>query len=121
MSAEDNKVLVRRFYEDGWNKHNPAIVDEIYAADYVDRSPVVPGFAPTREGLKEFMRVYLRGFPDAHITVEDQLVEGDSVVTRTALERSPAAHGHATERQAVTVPVSRLTASQAQVVENCFL
>lgn len=82
MSAEDNKALVRRFHEDGWNKHNPAVVDEIYAADYVDRSPATIGIAPTREGLKEFMRMYLRGFPDAHITVEDQLVEGDRVVTR---------------------------------------
>jgi steroid delta-isomerase-like uncharacterized protein len=82
MAAEDNKVLVRRFYEDAWNKHNPAVVDEIYAADFVDRSPDIPGIPHTREGLKQFMGVYLRAFPDATITVEDQLVEGDRVVTR---------------------------------------
>ncbi len=28
------------------------------------------------------MGVYLRAFPDADITIEDQLVEGDRVVTR---------------------------------------
>ena len=82
MSADDNKALVRRYLEDAWNKHNPAVVDEIYAADFVDRSPEIPGIPPTRDGLKQFMGVYLRAFPDTNITVEDQLVEGDRVVTR---------------------------------------
>jgi steroid delta-isomerase-like uncharacterized protein len=82
MSAEDNRALVRRFYEDAWNKHNPAVVDEIYTADFVDRSPDIPGIPHTREGLKQFMGVYLRAFPDANITIEDQLAEGDRVVTR---------------------------------------
>ena len=82
MSAEDNKALVRHYFEDAWNKHNPALVDEIYASDFVDRSPDIPGIAHTRDGLKQFMGVYLRAFPDADITIEDQLVEGDRVVTR---------------------------------------
>ncbi len=82
MSAENNKALVRRYFEDAWNKHNPALVDEIYATDFVDRSPDIPGIAHTRDGLKQFMGVYLRAFPDADITIEDQLVEGDRVVTR---------------------------------------
>ena len=82
MSAEDNKALVRRFYEDAWNKHNPQVVDAIYSADFVDRSPDIAGIPHTREGQRQFMAVYLRAFPDASITVEDQLVEGDKVVTR---------------------------------------
>jgi steroid delta-isomerase-like uncharacterized protein len=82
MSAEDNKALVRRFYEDAWNKHNPAVVDEIYRADFVDRSPDIAGIPHTREGLKQLMGQYLRAFPDVRITVEDQLAEGDRVVTR---------------------------------------
>jgi len=82
MSAEDNKTLVRRYFEDAWNKHDPAQVDHIYAADFVDRSPDIPGIAHTREGLKQFMGVYLRAFPDARITIEDQLTDGDRVVTR---------------------------------------
>jgi len=82
MSADDNKALVRRYLEDAWNKHNPAVVDEIYAANYVDRSPDIPGIPHTRDGLKQFMGMYLRAFPDANITIDDQLVEGDRVVTR---------------------------------------
>jgi steroid delta-isomerase-like uncharacterized protein len=82
MSGLDNKTLVRRYFEESWNKHNPAVVDEIFAADYVDRSPEIPGIPPTRDGLKQFMDVYLLAFPDANITIEDQLVDGDRVVTR---------------------------------------
>jgi steroid delta-isomerase-like uncharacterized protein len=82
MSTEDNKALIRRYFEDAWTKHNPALVDEIYAADFVDRSPDIPGIAHTRDGLKQFMNVYLRAFPDANISIEDQLVDGDRVVTR---------------------------------------
>jgi steroid delta-isomerase-like uncharacterized protein len=82
MSAEDNKALVRRYCEEAWNKHNPAVVDQIYATDFVDRSPDIPGIPHTRDGLKQFMGVYLRAFPDANMTIEDQLVEGDRVVTR---------------------------------------
>jgi predicted ester cyclase len=82
MSAEDNKTLVRRFFEDAWNKHNPAMVDDIYAADFVDRSPDIPGIAHTRDGLKTLMGGYLIAFPDARISIEDQLVDGDRVVTR---------------------------------------
>ena len=82
MPAENNKALIRRYFEDAWNKHNPAVVDEIYAADFVDRGPDIPGIAHTRDGLKQFMGMYLRAFPDANITVEEQLVEGDRVVTR---------------------------------------
>ena len=101
MSAENNKILVRRYFEDAWNKHNPAVVDEIYAADFVDRSPDIPGIAHTREGLKQFMGMYLRAFPDATITVEDQLVEGDQGRDSLDRARNPdrRIHGHAAERQ----------------------
>src|SRR3984893_19139160 len=82
MSAENNKALVRRFYDDDRYKHNPAVVDEIYAADWVDSSPPIPGIPQTREGLKQFMGLYLRAYPDARITIDDQLVDGDRIVTR---------------------------------------
>jgi steroid delta-isomerase-like uncharacterized protein len=82
MSAMDNQTLVRRYFEEAWNKHNPAVVDELFSADYVDSSPEIPGIPPTREGLKQFMAVYLTAFPDANITIEDQLTDGDKVVTR---------------------------------------
>jgi hypothetical protein len=43
-----------------------------------------PGFAPSREGLKEAFRLFCNATPGTH-QIEDQVAEGDKVVTsRTA-------------------------------------
>ncbi len=81
MSTEDNKALVRRFFEDGWNKQNLALVDELLSADYIDHN-LPPGFPPTRDGFKQSASIYWSAFPDGRLTIEDQVAEGDTVVTR---------------------------------------
>jgi predicted ester cyclase len=76
-----NKTILRRFFEELFSRGDLSVADEIVALDYVNHNPV-PGEPPGREGLKGFV-VYLRAaFPDIHFTVEEQLVEGDKVVTR---------------------------------------
>lgn len=83
MSTEDNKAIARRVYEEGFNAHNPAIVDEMFAADIVQHVPSPPpGFRGDREGVKQGFAMILSAFPDWHVTVEDMLAEGDKVVTR---------------------------------------
>jgi steroid delta-isomerase-like uncharacterized protein len=83
MSTEDNKVLVRQFYEKAWNQKDLAFVDENSASDYVDHTPgTPPGLPPGREGLKVLMSAYFTTFPDMHITVEDLIADGDKVVAR---------------------------------------
>ena len=81
MSTEDNKALVRRFFEDVWNKHNLALIDELFSPDYVEHRPV-PGMPPTRDGFKQLASMFWSGLPDGRIDVEDQVAEGDMVVTR---------------------------------------
>ena len=88
MSSEDNKALVRRFYEEVWNKGNVTAVDELIAPNYVNHfdSPTnvsVPGrFQQSREETKQFIPQWLTAFPDLHFIVEFQVAEGDLVVTR---------------------------------------
>ena len=36
MSAEQNKALVRKFFEEVWSKGNVAVVDELLAPDFVE-------------------------------------------------------------------------------------
>jgi predicted SnoaL-like aldol condensation-catalyzing enzyme len=79
MPTEDSKALSRRFLEELWNQRNLAIVDELLAADYVDHTL---GVQPGSEGLKQTVSEYLQDFSDIHATIEDQIVEGDMVVTR---------------------------------------
>ena len=79
--AETNKALVRRFYEE-IDKGNLGILDELVAEDYIDHNPPpFPGLASGREGLKEAFRIFQRATPGYH-RIEDQIAEGDKVVTR---------------------------------------
>ena len=80
MSTEDNKALVRRAIEEVWNQKNLAIVDELGAADYVFHNPTMKTHG--LEQYKQLVTMYFSAFPDVHITIEDQIAEGDKVVTR---------------------------------------
>lgn len=81
MSSETNKALVRRFYEE-IDKGNVDALDELVAADYLDHNPPpFPGLAPGREGLKQAFKLFLVATPGYH-RIEDQIAEGDKVVTR---------------------------------------
>jgi steroid delta-isomerase-like uncharacterized protein len=82
MGAEENKALARRFLEEAFNEGNLGVADEIFASDYVLHDPVIPEEISGPEGIKGFVQMYRSAFPDTHITVEDQIAEGDEVVTR---------------------------------------
>jgi steroid delta-isomerase-like uncharacterized protein len=81
MSTEENKVLMSRFLEEVFNKKNLAVIDEFIAPNHVDHT--LPPFLPTTpEGTKRAIDMFLKAFPDVHLTVEDMITEGDKVVTR---------------------------------------
>ncbi len=82
MSSEENKALVRRIFEEGWNAGNLDVFDETIAPDYVLHDPSVPEDVAGVDGIKGFASAFLRAFPDLHFAVEDQVAEGDKVVTR---------------------------------------
>jgi steroid delta-isomerase-like uncharacterized protein len=81
MPIEENKALSRRFLEEFWNQKNLAVVNELLAADYINHLGP-PGLPPGREGLKQLASIYITAFPDVHVTIEDQIAEGDRVVSR---------------------------------------
>jgi predicted ester cyclase len=81
MSVEEKKALVRREIEEAWHKGNLMVVDEIYAANFIDHSPF-PGTTPDREGIKQFIKIIRDAFPDIKLTIEDLISESDKVVER---------------------------------------
>ena len=81
MSTEENKGLVRRFYTE-MDAGNIDAMDELVAEDYVDHNPPpFPGLSAGREGLKQAFAIFWKATPGRH-EVEDQVAEGDKVVTR---------------------------------------
>jgi steroid delta-isomerase-like uncharacterized protein len=72
---EQNKVVVRRWIEEGFNKKDLNAVDELFAEDFL-----VNGRKIRRAGLKQSMSRRFTAFPDLHVTITELLAEGDKVV-----------------------------------------
>jgi predicted ester cyclase len=81
MTVEQNKALVRRWFSE-LDKRNLAIIDELIAPDYVDHNPPLADMPPGREGVRQSSLALLHAFPDAVHIIEDQMAEGDKVMTR---------------------------------------
>lgn len=84
--SEENKAIVRRFYEEFANQGNLSVAEELVATDFVDHNPPSPDVAPGREGLKQVFAMFRSAFPDMALAVEDQIAEGDKVVTRLTFQ-----------------------------------
>jgi steroid delta-isomerase-like uncharacterized protein len=80
-TAEVNKAIVRRWFEET-DRGNLTVVDELLSADYVDHNPPLPDLPPGREGVRQSVLLLRAAFRDAVHTLEDQIAEGDKVMTR---------------------------------------
>ena len=72
----------QRIWVEGLNRGDVSTADAVFAPDCVVH---ITGVAEPLRGVgpwKELMTGFLRAFPDLHITMEDQLVEGDRVAFR---------------------------------------
>jgi serine phosphatase RsbU (regulator of sigma subunit)/predicted ester cyclase len=79
-AEENNKALVRRFLEE-LAKGNLDVIDELVAPDFVDRS-LLPGQGPTLEDFRRSVAEILDAFSTTSFTIEEQIAEGDTVVTK---------------------------------------
>jgi steroid delta-isomerase-like uncharacterized protein len=78
--AEQNKELIRRAVEQIYNGANYSTLDQFVADDFVvhvSKDEKVYG----REGVEQFYTELRRAFPDLFFTIQDQIAEGDRVVT----------------------------------------
>lgn len=82
MQSEENKAITRRFLEEIFAGGNLELVEELFAPDFVLHDPSVPQEVRGVEALKQYITMYRTAYPDTRFTVEDQIAEGDRVVTR---------------------------------------
>ena len=75
MSIEENKALIRRYYDE-LNRKSFAAYDELVALDVTYN-----GAAVGRNGMRQFSTMLRTTFPDLHVTVEEMVAEGDLVAT----------------------------------------
>jgi steroid delta-isomerase-like uncharacterized protein len=82
MSGEQLKAIARREIEEIFSKGDLDLVDEIVSPDYVifDNARIEP--VRGRDNLKQAVTGMRTAFPDFTVTVDEQIAEGDTVVTR---------------------------------------
>jgi steroid delta-isomerase-like uncharacterized protein len=80
--SEQNKTISRRSVEEAFNKGNLDVLDELVSPSFVNHDPASPEDIRGVEGFKEFVNTYRSAFPDVRVTIEDQIAEGDKVVSR---------------------------------------
>lgn len=81
--SEQNKALSRRAFEEIWNQGKLNVIDELVAPNCVLHDPMIPGGKTSgTPGYKQFTETYRAAFPDLHFAINDQIAEGDKVVTR---------------------------------------
>ncbi len=81
MSTEGNKRVVRRYIEEVVNTGNVEKLAEFLAPDYTEVYNNVR-YALGLEGAKEHILGGRRTYENLHLTIEQQIAEGDWVVTR---------------------------------------
>ena len=75
VGLEQNKALVRRWIEEGFNKRDVRIADDLFVQGFI-----VNGQKIGREGLKHSMTRHLTAFPDLRVVINEIIAEGDKVV-----------------------------------------
>jgi steroid delta-isomerase-like uncharacterized protein len=80
MSTEQNKTVVRRYFEELWNQNNLAVIDQILAPEVEGHvaGKTFRGADALRERTKNLRAIY----SDVSFTIEDQIAEGDKVLVR---------------------------------------
>src|SRR5215217_5492655 len=80
-TEEENKASFRRYLEEAWNQGNLEVVDEIFDR-YVSHQPDGSVLERGPEDVKRFVSEFRAAFPDLRMNIEEQIAEGDKVMSR---------------------------------------
>ncbi|MFL6322119.1 MAG: ester cyclase [Nitrososphaeraceae archaeon] len=76
-SLEVNKLLIKSFVQEVFNKHNLTALDKYYAPNIIQHNPMA---GQGRQGFKQFFIPFFSAFPDVHATIEHILAENSVVL-----------------------------------------
>jgi predicted ester cyclase len=120
-TEEENKANFTRYLEEAWNQSNLEVVDEIFDR-YLSHQPDGSVLERGPEDVKRFVSEFRSAFPDLRLIIEEQLAEGDKVVSRGTIRgthqrefRGMAPTGK--EMEIMGMPIFRFS-SEGKVVES---
>jgi serine phosphatase RsbU (regulator of sigma subunit) len=79
-TEEENKATFRRYLEEAWNQSNLEVIDEIFDR-YISHQPDGSVHERGPEDVKRFVGEFRSAFPDLRMSSEEQIAEGDKVVS----------------------------------------
>lgn len=84
---DENKKLIRRWFEEVWNKKRAEAIDEMFAADGVAHGLSTDDTIALKGPVdfKPFHKTFCGAFPDIQVVVEDVIAEGDKVAARCSV------------------------------------
>ena len=79
MKTEENKILIKRYFEEVWNQGKLEVLDEIIDANYINHSPGMPNPERGPKGLKPIIAGIRKAFPDLRFEIKNMVVTDDQV------------------------------------------
>lgn len=76
----DAKAVVRRLYEEVWNKRRLEVVSELISPSHALNDPHLSGSALGPDAYKRVLTHFVSAFPDLQFQVEDLIAEKNKVV-----------------------------------------
>ena len=119
MTKQENETIVRRTWEELFNKGNLAAADELIAANF--KNHAAPGAPAGPASFKQLVTFYRSAFPDAQFTIEDVLADGEKVVMRNTFSgthRGPFMGIAPTGRRVSQEQIHIVHVASGQVVEH---
>jgi steroid delta-isomerase-like uncharacterized protein len=92
MSIEQNGIMVRSFYEDGFNKGDLDSVRPFIAPSFVSHNPIIGSLLPGYAGFKQLVAIHRQAFPDIRVRIEEMISNVDRVVVRWTWRGSHRGH-----------------------------
>src|SRR5918999_1292203 len=83
-TEDENKAIFKRYIEEVFNQGNLELAEEIFDR-YFSHQPDGSTLERGPEDVKRFLREWRSAFPDLHISIEEQIADGDKVVTRVTV------------------------------------
>jgi steroid delta-isomerase-like uncharacterized protein len=120
--SEENKNLVRRWFEEVWNKGRiPAVAEMFHPSGRAYGFPDPDAVVSSPAEFAELCKTFRETFPDIHVTVDDLVAEGDKVAVRWTARMTHLGDGlgfPATSKKVSLTGLSFLICGKGQILEG---
>ena len=82
MEPDACKALISRIADDIWNRGDLAVVDDVMSPHAKYHGPHMPNGLGDRDTWRRAISMYRNAFPDSHVTYQDLIVCGNTVIGR---------------------------------------